>query len=142
MSSRLRTAASKIPVSTKVLRHVCASEPERWNHGEKRRLSAPVLGSKIWTSTRGPHQGLLLRRTLFWGPKFGPQNGVQAEWCFWSRRVFQGGFPASKPRSGLRLACPCLCPFCLVVTLILADSFAFSRTGETLSARPVFAPIF
>ena len=23
---------------------------------------------------------------------------------------------------------PCLCPFCLVVTLILADSFAFSRT--------------
>ena len=76
------------------------TEPERWNY-EKNDVC----------------------RSLFWVRKLTRRSGV-----FGVGALSKDGF-ASKFRSELRRACPCLCS-CLVVTLILADSFAFSRTGK------------
>ena len=73
-----------MPVSTKVLGHVCAYSTGTLEAGTTRKTTfvGPRFGvrAKFWTPKRGPHHNLLLRRTPFWGPKF----GVQAEWCFWS----------------------------------------------------------
>ena len=67
---------------------------------------------------------------MFVGPRFGVQNldqhGVQVEWCFWTGVLSKDSFRQQVSFSVL--------PFCFVVMLILADSFALGG----LSQRDLF----
>ena len=123
---------------------------------ESKKVTLACFDRGAWTRLRvlNRNAGTTRKTTFvgprFWGPKFGPQNGGHITIFFYDGSHF--GVRNLDPKMGSRrsgvfgagalskdsfrqqvtqwaCACPCLCPFCLVVTLILADSFAFSRTG-------------
>ena len=107
------------------------TEPERWNH-EKNDVCRPLF----WGPKFGPQNGGHITIFYYDGPHFGvqtsdPKMGSRRSGVFGAGALSKDGFRQQVTQwARLRRTCPCLCPFCLVVRLILADSFAFSRTGE------------
>ena len=136
MRRRLRVKLLRTAASKKVT--LACFDPGAWtrlrvlnrNAGTTRKTTfvGPRFGVQNLDPKTGATSQSFITTDPIWGseirtPKWGPGGVVFLEPARFPKTV-----SASKSRSGLRRACPC--PFCLVVTLLLADNFVFSRTGE------------